>query len=286
MNLPQFFKNKQLISIILITIFLLFLIGYSSTQTGTTSMFEDWIGKVLTPVQGVMYQVSGSIYDFFTSFHTKKELAEENRILKEKVEELESIDREAGNLEQENKRLRELLEFKDDNKSHPVAAARVVGKNPGNWFNVFVINKGTNDGIDVDMAVVNKDGLVGRVVEAGNDFSKVLTIIDARSSVSGVIERTRDNGVVRGNNFLDAGDGLCKMVYLPIESDIVVGDKVITSGIGGIIPKGIVIGEIQEIVKEQDELLKYAILKPEVDFLRIEEVLVVKSEIPKIDAIE
>jgi rod shape-determining protein MreC len=176
----------------------------------------------------------------------------------------------------ENQRLNRLLEFKEQKHPFIVEGVRITGKNPGNWFNTLTIDKGSNDQITVNMAVVNDQGLIGRVIDAGGNWATVRTIIDGQSSVSAIIERTRDNGMVKGNNSLTFEDGLCRMINLPLDSDVVAGDRVITSGLGEIFPKGIPIGEVTEVLQEERDMYKTAIVRPHADFLHLEEVLVIR----------
>ena len=116
--------------------------------------------------------------------------------------------------------------------------ARVIARDPGQWFDTFSVNRGTNDGVSVGMAVVTGDGLVGRVYEAGLNYAKVLTIIDSRSAVSCLIERTRDNGVMRGQITATSESAECYVSYVQNIANIVPGDTLITSGTDSLYPKG------------------------------------------------
>lgn len=276
--MPPFFKNKPLIFTVIAAAILVIIMIVTSGGRVSISGVEDLIGGVISPIQGTIYRMSTSVVEFFEGIINQKNLEKECLELKERVSQLEAENQRLNEIEKENLRLRELLGFVEAHSEFEPVGARVIGKNPGNWFNVFVINKGKKHGLEKDMAVVAEEGLVGRIIEAGANWSKVLSIIDSRSSVSGIIERTRDNGVVRGNNVIGNEDGLCRMFYLPLETDLIPGDKVLTSGLGGVFPKGILIGEIKEISRQKNELQKYAVIKPSVDFYRLEEVLVVKAD--------
>lgn len=234
---------------------------------------------VISPVQKIFYTASNGINNLFANILEDRNLQIENRELRKRVEILERELLEKNELEKQNKRLKGLLDFAEDSDRITVTGARVIAKNPGNWFNIMVIDKGTKNGVDVNMAVVTERGLVGRVFQVGPNWAKVRTIVDGQSSVSGIIERTRDNGLVKGNNAMGLEDGMCRMIYLPLDSDLKPGDKVLTSGLGDIFPKGIYIGEVKEVIDEKRDFFKTAIIEPGVDFERIEEVLVVKSGI-------
>ena len=163
-------------------------------------------------------------------------------------------------------------------RQYEYITARVITKDHGYYFDVFVINAGYNDGVSKDDTVITPDGLVGRVTETGGSWSKVISIIDSRSSVSGTVERTRDNGVVNGIAQSKAQEGLCEMEFLPLEAELQPGDQVITNGLGGVFPRGFVIGQVVEVSAETGSTGKVVTIKPAVDFLHLEEVLIVKAK--------
>ena len=266
-----------------VTIIILVVIGFTSGNRQNLSQVEGFLGSVFGPVQRALYSGATSISDFIRDVQKRGETGQSLKEMEEKLKVLEQDNLRLKELERENSRLKTLLDFKQEHQDFVVTGARVIGKSPGNWFNMLAVDKGSNDGIEQNMAVISQDGLVGRVVEVGTTWSKVLAIVDGRSSVSAIVERTRDTGIIRGNNTLVFEDGLSSMVYLPDDSEVIPGDKVITSGLGGVFPKGIYIGQVMEVVKEKQNLFKYAVIKPAVDFQRIEEVLLVKSDVDIIE---
>lgn len=275
--MPQFFKRQPLVIVILLAILLIALVIFTSGQREKLTAIEGVVGEIITPVQGFMYRTATVVSDFFQSVEGRKKLAEQNEVLKDRVTQLEQQQLKLDETMQENGRLKSLLGFKEEREQFTVGGVRITGKNPGNWFNTLTIDKGSNQGITVNMAVITDKGLIGRVTDVGRDWSKVRTIVDGQSSVSAIIERTRDNGMVKGNNTLTFEDGLCRMINLPLDSDVVVGDRVITSGLGEIFPKGIYIGEVAEVSYERRDMFKTAIIKPGADFQRLEEVLVIST---------
>lgn len=172
----------------------------------------------------------------------------------------------------ENNRLRDILNFKDNNKNITTQPANIVSKNPGNWFNTFNIDVGSDDGIKPKMAVLDEKGnMVGIVTDVGKNWSKVLSIIDVDSSVSAIDVRTRDNGIIRGDS-----NGNLTMIYIPIDSKISKGDIITTSDMS-MFPRGLIIGRVEKVEKDEGSLLKQAIIKPEADFERLEFVQVVTN---------
>lgn len=171
---------------------------------------------------------------------------------------------------QENIRLRKLLAFKES-FSYELVPAQVIGRDPTNWFNTLLINRGSNSGIEKNMAVITPQGLVGRLMEVAPLWSRVLLILDQRSSVAALVQRSRVQGVVEG------GWKLCHMNYLGPEADIREGDLIVTSGLeGGFFPKGLLIGEVTRISQVHSGLLLSAEVEPQAEFAKLEEVLVIK----------
>jgi rod shape-determining protein MreC len=148
----------------------------------------------------------------------------------------------------------------------------VISREPGNWFNSIIIDRGRVDGVEENMAVATYSGLVGRIVSVDSRTAKVLLILDQRSAVGGMIQRSRDIGVVKGSE-----SNYCYMEYLSHDADLKINDMVITSGLGSIFPKGILIGKIVGVKKENNALFQKVLIRPEVDFTKLEEVFVVKK---------
>jgi len=194
-------------------------------------------------------------------------LREENERLTKEVESFEQQKVALKEAQQENVRLRHLLDFQRSSKWQALSA-QVIGRDLSHWTNDVVINKGAQDGIKLDMPIVNGDGLVGKVIQVAPRASKVILLIDAESRASALVQETRDAGLAEGD-----GKPFLKMTYLDLHSDIKVGNTVVTSGLGGIYPKGIPIGEIIQIAEDNQKLSLSAVVKPYVAFSKLEEVL-------------
>jgi len=193
--------------------------------------------------------------------------------------ELASLNNEAENLrrrlfdlrevEQENLRLKNLLNFKQKSPLRLVSA-RVIASSPDSWSSSVIIDKGRHSGIRRGMAVINAQGLVGRVIESAEDNSKVLLINDPGQGVSSIVQRSRQEGLVSGT----LGANLI-MRYLPDDAQIAVGDIIITSELSQVYPKGLLVGRVINIGKEFSGLSRYAVVKPAAELSSIEEVLVI-----------
>ncbi|MGL6174007.1 MAG: rod shape-determining protein MreC [Cellulosilyticaceae bacterium] len=176
----------------------------------------------------------------------------------------------------ENIQLKGLLEIEQRYRNYPNVGANVIGKDPGNWYKIFSVDKGLTDEIESNQVILSGGGLVGHVIEVTPFSSKVLSIIDDRSYVSAKVVRTGDIGILRGDIEL-TNKGMCKM-EIDIESEVVKGDQIITSHLSDIYPPGIPIGVVEEVTIGKNGLTQYAYIKPFVDFKHLENVLVIKNE--------
>lgn len=197
-------------------------------------------------------------------------LRDENRFLRARVDSLTRTIREMEPLGAENRRLRDLLAFKKT-VPYTTVAAQVIGRDPSNWSNVVIIDKGMGQGVKNQRAVLSVKGLVGRLVEVGRSSSKILLITDPNSRVGVVIARNRQGGILVGRP-----DGTCKMIYISLDSDVSPGDWVITAGFGTVFPKDILVGKVIKVDKEPGRLYKYALVRPMQDLSKLEEVLCIR----------
>jgi rod shape-determining protein MreC len=255
-------KSKILRSLIIIAIFVALL----SCSKTITNPLRLRLLRFFTPVLGSIRVVSSSIGRIMP-FGL---LREENRLFGERINLLNRKIEELKLLSSENDRLKSLLGFK---RSLPYATipAQVIGRDPSNWSNSLIIAKGIDDGLRDNRAVLSTKGLVGRIVEIGRYSAKVLLITDPNSKVGVAIAKNRQGGILTGSP-----GGMCKIVYISLDSDVAPGDKVITAGYGSIFPKDIMVGEVTKTGKEPGRLYKYAVVKPAEDLSRLEEVLCIK----------
>ncbi|MFH1309211.1 MAG: rod shape-determining protein MreC [Candidatus Omnitrophota bacterium] len=203
-------------------------------------------------------------------FYSKKNLYEKNKFLNVEIEQLSLQLERFKELRTENIRLRELLNFKEKIKFDTISA-EVIARDPSKWMASFMIDKGATDGILKDSAVCSADGLLGKVIEPGEHMSSVMLITHPNFRAGGILKEARINAIVMG-----AGNGLVKMLYLPIDAEIKKGDIVTTSEYSKIFPKGITIGKIESVGRSKTGLYKYAMIKPSANPFDQEEVLCIK----------
>lgn len=259
-----------------ICLILLVMTGLSRSFPVIPETVGQYVSVPFAPVQKIITLGANKVEDTVNFFKDIQAVRQENESLKKQVDDLEKENRDLKEFRQENKDLRKALNIKDQFASFEPIGANIIAKNAGNWFDTFVIDRGNNDKIAKDLPVITSDGLVGRISEPNSVSSKVEALIDKNTVISARISQKGDLVRVKGD--IEYSDkGLCIMDRIPPETDIVVGDIVETSGIGGIYPRGILIGKVIEVRKADDEINKYAIIQPAVDFRRLDEVIILKS---------
>lgn len=234
---------------------------------------EEAVSFLVRPLQATFSWASNHIDRYMQSLKLRKTLEIEYNKLKEQNDQLIYESLFNKNLEEENIRLRRLLGEAETKTSLNPILATVTAKESGNWFSIFTIDKGSAHGLEPDMAVINQDGLVGRVYEVQDYSAQVISIIDSRSSIGAWIESSRDQGIVKGTLGVDES-ATCRMYYLPVNQVPRPGDSVVTSGVGLPFPRGLRIGVVRESTRHMDENKHYIVIEPYVDFMHIEEVLV------------
>ncbi len=273
--MSYFFKNKYMIIIFTVTILIFVVMIVSNGNRNKTTFVEDIVATVLSPVQKVFFNTGKNISDFFQFLKEIKTIKKQNESLILEIEKFKEENRKLQNLKEENDRFRKMLDLKYELDDLEMIGAQVISKQSNNWFDIFTIDKGIADNINKNDTVITEKGLVGHIFEISKNSAKVISVIDSNSAVAAIITRTRDFGMVKGD-LLFQKEGLCKMIYLNKDADVVAGDAVETSGLGGIYPKGLFIGKIKDIREESDQVSKIASIEPAVDFKSLEYVFVVK----------
>lgn len=265
----------------IVTIILLITIGITAKDREKISIIENKVGKIITPVQGFFYKIGETVTDRFSSLGDYINTKEKNDQLKKKIKVLEEKNRDMEDVIARKEFLENEIKLKEQS-DYSMIEARIISRDPENWFNKFIINKGSNDGIKKDAAVIQaietqdgivKEGLAGIVIEVGDNWSKVLPITDSGSSVSYKVIRTQDFGVVNGTV-----DNMMQGFLFDIEADVRKGDKVISSGMGEVFVPGIFIGEITEVKVKEEELKKEIQVKPAVNFKKINDLFVINKQ--------
>lgn len=242
-------------------------------------------GYLFTPMQNGINTVGTWITETTDNFKKLDEVMAENEALQQQVDEL-TVELNAVNLEQyELQNLRELLELDQKYPSYEKVAANVIGKDSSNWFSAFTINKGTDDGLEVDMNVIAGSGLVGIITEVGPNYATVTSIITDTTKVSGMVTTTSDNLIVNGSLQNMNENMVIEFSNLNDKDDEVqIGDPVVTSYISDKYQQGILIGYISSIETDSNNLTKSGTITPAVDFEHVEEVLVILDKKQQVES--
>lgn len=259
---------------IIITIVFLILIVVFSNNEANTSFFENAVNKLVMPVQNGLTYLKNKIGGNSTFFTDINNLKNENQNLKNKNSELEQSLRELENIKSENETLKEYLNLTEKYGEYKTMPAYVINKDISNYSKTIIINVGKEDGVEENMTVIADEGLVGHVISVTNNTAKVRTIIDTASSVSCLMSTNKESIVCKGT--LESNTQL-KAMYISTEANIVQGDSVETSGLGGIYPKGIHVGNVKKIVSTKNITDRYALVDTTVDFNKLNTVLVIKN---------
>ena len=249
----------------------MFLSAYSARRPALAGFGTTLIGEILRPFQS-LYQTSGSkAVGFWDSYIALLDVRSENENLQERLITLESRNSELLEVQSENERLRELLNIK---KEHALTGitARVIGYNPTNWSQVITINQGSQSGVKVGSAVVNGAGVVGQVISVGPHSAQILAITDHASGIDAIVQGGRARGVIEGT-----GEQQCHWRFVLVQDEVKVGDRIITAGLDGIFPKGLLVGVVTQLNRERDGLFQEIVVKPAANLLRLEDVMVIEK---------
>lgn len=269
------YRNKKsgLLGII-ITILVLILIVIFSNKEANTSFFENFANKLVMPIQNGLTYVKNKVSGNSSFFTDISNLKTENKELQEKNSKLEQSLRELENIKTENETLKEYLGLTEKYGEYKTIPGYVINKEINNYSKTLIINIGKQDGIEENMTVIADEGLVGHVISVTDNTAKIRTIVDTSSSISCLMSSSKDSIVCKGT--LDSNTEI-KAMYIPTDANLVQGDSVDTSGLGGIYPKGIHVGIIKKIVTTKNMTDRYALVETAVDFNKLNTVLVVKN---------
>lgn len=295
----RFLKNKLAVTVIVLSVTFLGIIIFSvkndssdnvmkngvvsgsmkvNTENGTNNVVTNGVNKVLNPVQEFFYGIVDKINSTIGLVFNFSDVKKENDELKKRNIELENKLIGYEDFKRQNDEFKKILDFQDQKGSYNYVGVNIIGRSGGSFFDGYIIDKGTKVGVKKDMAVISPEGLVGVVTEVSSSSAKIQPIINENRYVAAMVESTREsNAIIKGFKG-ENNKPLTKLDLLPLDSEIKVGDKILTSGLGQVYPKGIRIGEVTSIEDDKVKRTKSAIVKPYVDFNKLEELFIV---IPK-----
>jgi len=266
-------RHQTLILAVLLLLAMLLVYSFNLRQKSATTLLERVVLAVTEPLQAALTLSGRSVGALWTRYLWLIETQEQNLALSRENRELRASLQGVSETRLENQRLRKLLDFVETDP-RPVLPAMVVAEDASSWARTIVIDKGALQGVREGLPVVVAEGVVGRVIKVAPGSARVLLVIDASSSVAGLVQRFRTRGVARGN-----GRGLT-FEYALRDETVQVGDLIITSGMGGLFPKGLVLGYVTQVQRTDASLFQQIELRPDLDFSRLEEVLVLLEPPP------
>lgn len=264
------------IAIVLGIILVLLVVAINTSgERENISKPEKLIREILAPFQNGASSVTGqfsSVPDYLNGMNS---LMKENEELKKEINQLQNQTISAAELQAENNRLKDLLSFAQENMSdYEYITTNVINRSQSNWYNTMIISGGEDMGFKVNMPVVANGGLVGRIINVTSNTSEVMLILDKEGAVGGMVQETRAIGIVEGGG--NETDQM-RLIHLSYDSALQKYNKVITSGLGGIYPKGLLIGYIKDWEVDAGGTTITAQVESFVDFDKLEEVMVIKS---------
>jgi len=266
-------RNRVLLSSASLLLASILLFSLSVRSRSRRDPLASFVLELLSPLQGAVSWLQDGVGDVWRGYVDLISVRRENELLSARVASLESDLVRFAEVEHSNERLRELLSFRSE-LTGKVLGARIIARDPLPWFRTFTVDLGKKDGIRAGMAVLAPRGVVGRVTEVSRSASRVLLLTDNNSGIDAIVQRSRARGIVQGTQ-----DHGCRMNYLRRDVDVAPGDRIVTSGLDGIFPKGVVIGEIAEVSLEHRGLLRSGVVVPSVDLDALEEVLIVDATV-------
>ncbi len=260
-----------------LTVFCILMMVLSSFSDRVSGPFRAIANVTVIPLQQGINYIGSWLGDMTDNFDTMEELRAENEQLREQVDSLTTENNYLQGERSELEQLQELYQLDQNYADYEKTAANVIGKDAGNWFSTFTIDKGSNDGIAVDMNVMAQTGLVGIVTEVGPTWATVRSIIDDSSNVSGMVLSTSDRCIVSGDLSL-MSDGQMRFEQMENNENVVnVGDQIVTSYISDKYLQGILIGTVSEINVDSNNLTRSGYITPAIDFKNIQQVLVITT---------
>lgn len=281
--MPQFLSNKRLILLLIGVILLVALISMTLRDRGQVSLPEQIVKEAVGAGQSVFSRPAHFVTGVFDNIDSLINTFEENRLLKARLEEFAGVQAEVTDLRSENEELKELVDKEEDLREYNPIQAVVIARNPDQWEEKIILNRGTEHGVKENMAVMTAGGLIGKVtiVTPTTSTVELVTTQNPNYRVSAMVLGEDDVfGLIEG---YDAERRELLLKRIDFSVDLEEGDRVVSSGLGGIFPKGIVIGEITEVTIDDFGLTKLAYVKPAADFSMLNHVVIADRLMPEVD---
>ena len=270
-------RIKHIYLIVLLVVIIIAVLSYVIKSDKKLNMFESLIKDSVVSIQKIIYTPIKNFSTMIDDFFSLKDVLEENKNLKSNVEKIESLEAENMELKQEINKLKQELNIEYVLSEYDYLNATVVSRNSLYWYNTLTIDKGTHNGIEEGMVVINSTGLIGKIVNVSTFSSdvKLITTNDTNNKISVTITNgeNRLTGLINGYSY---EDGYLKVEGISNTETVNIGDYVYTSGLGGVFPSGILIGQVENVVTDVYDLSKIINVKPSANFDDINYVTILK----------
>ena len=272
----KFFKSKFFLVTAIVAV-LTAVTFTAMSALGYSSYIRSGVNVILTPFRYIANK-TGEALEGYSAYITEFDrLKAENKELKSQLDSMRNDVQAAEALRADYEQLSKFIELKKEHLDYTFENADIVGHGSGNYMTVFTLSKGKNYGITAGMPIISENGgLIGGITDVGGTWSSASSVTDPSSSVGAYVERSLSTGVVSGDYTLGRS-GLCKMLYLDDNADIQAGDRILTSGVGSVYPRGLIIGTVAEVVIDESTRSKYAIIRPLAELNDLSSVMVLTS---------
>ncbi|WP_175615112.1 rod shape-determining protein MreC [Piscibacillus halophilus] len=277
--MPSFLRKRKLIVLFTSIIIVVTIIGYSIREDEQSNIGVQFISDTVGFFQNIVYQPVNYVIGFFDNVDDIRNVYKQNEVLKEELQDYKSLAFQVNELEKENEELRSLIEMDEAISDYTPIKATVISRSPEQWFDQVKINRGRMHGVEPNMAVTTASGMVGKVIGASQMTSTVqlLTGFDVDNRISAVVDGDDDIfGLVEGYD--DETDTLL-FREMTDSGQLEVGQTIVSSGMGGVFPRGLLIGEVSSVELDQYGLTKIAHIEPAADLLDINHVMVIDRDI-------
>lgn len=273
---PRTNRNRIILIVIIIVCVTVVTLYVRESDRGPLHRMQNFFLDMVSPVSSAFAKIFRPIKDGFVNLFHLPSLSKERADLQREVAQLRTERIASRELVAENQELRELLKWQQTQAELETVGTDIIGQSPDNWQRLMIVSKGSSSGVKKYMGVATEEGLVGRVISVGSRSSVVQLITDSRSGVGARDQRSRETGIVEGRN-----EEVIRFVPMREDADVRPGDIIETSGLGGTVPPGIVIGRVSEVKKRSSGLARFVEVKPFVRFSKLNKVLIIITPEPE-----
>jgi rod shape-determining protein MreC len=275
----NFFRSVKFKILVCLLVLMAGFLAYAGANGRWSAAPQELLATALVPFQQLGRMIAVGIEDLRDRTVAIDEVLAENERLKEELNQLRQTVADYDEMKSENEMFREYYRLSDTYSDYDLVSAFVIGRDPMEKYYSFTIDRGSRDGVAVNDVVISPEGAVGRVAAVSYNYAEVLTILDPAVSMGCTISRTREIGLAEGESLL-AQDNRLKMSYLPRETLAAASDLVVTTGLGGVFPSGLIVGTVEDVIPESSGKSMYAVVRPAADVRDVTSVFIITNYDP------